>query len=59
MTGVPCHVGINEAAGINYISNDSLRAVVYDMQGRRINHLQKGLNIIRSSDGKTKKVIRF
>ena len=52
-------LGINEAAGINYISNDSPRAVVYDMQGRRINHLQKGMNIIRSSDGKTKKVVGF
>lgn len=37
--------------------NDSPRTIVYDMQGRRIGHPQKGLNMIRMSDGKTKKVI--
>jgi hypothetical protein len=39
------------------IVNDSLSAIFYDMQGRRIDHPQNGLNIIRKSDGKTKKIM--
>ena len=46
-----------ETTGIIPVINDSPGALIYDMQGRRIDHLQKGLNIIRMSDGKTKKVI--
>ena len=46
-----------EITGIISVINDSPGALIYDMQGRRIDHLQKGLNIIRMSDGKTKKVI--
>ena len=30
---------------------------VYDLQGRKISTLQKGVNIIRKSDGSTMKVI--
>lgn len=30
---------------------------IYDMQGRRKYHIEKGVNIIRMSDGNTKKVI--
>jgi len=43
--------------GIISVIKDSPGVLIYDMQGRRIDHLQKGLNIIRMSDGKTKKVI--
>jgi len=39
------------------IVKDSLSAIFYDMQGRRIDHPQNGLNIIRKSDGKTKKIM--
>ena len=46
-----------ETTGIIPVINDSPGALIYDMQGRRIDHLQKGLNIIRMSDGKTKKVM--
>ena len=46
-----------ETTGIISVINDSPGALIYDMQGRRIEHLQKGLNIIRMSDGKTKKVM--
>ena len=42
---------------VDGIVKDSPRAIIYDMQGRGIDHLQRGLNIIRMSDGKTKKVI--
>jgi hypothetical protein len=46
-----------EITGIISVINDSPGTLIYDMQGRRIDHLQKGLNIIRMSDGKTKKVM--
>ena len=46
-----------ESTGIISVINDSPGTLIYDMQGRRIDHLQKGLNIIRMSDGKTKKVM--
>ena len=46
-----------EITGIISVINDSPGVLIYDMQGRRIEHLQKGLNIIRMSDGKTKKVM--
>ena len=42
---------------VNGVVKDSPRAIIYDMQGRRIDRLQRGLNMIRMSDGKTKKVI--
>ena len=42
---------------VDSVVKESAISVIYDMQGRRINHLQKGLNIIRMSDGKAKKVI--
>lgn len=42
---------------VNGVVKDSPRAIIYDMQGRRIDCLQRGLNMIRMSDGKTKKVI--
>jgi hypothetical protein len=42
---------------VDSVVKESAISVIYDMQGRRINHLQKGLNIVRMSDGKAKKVI--
>ena len=42
---------------VDGIVNDSPRAILYDIQGRRTDHIQKGLNMIHMSDGKTKKVI--
>ena len=50
-------IGFEEAAGINSISIDSANARIYDMQGNRLNKPQKGVNIIRMKDGKTKKVM--
>ena len=46
-----------QTTGIISVINDSPGTLIYDMQGRRIDHLQKGLNIIRMSDGKTRKVM--
>ena len=50
-------VGLTEDTGVKIIMLDSTDALIYDMQGRRIARLQKGMNIIRMSDGKTKKVM--
>lgn len=50
-------MGFDEAAGINTISFDSVNARIYDMQGNRLDNLQKGVNIIRYKDGKVKKVM--
>ena len=49
--------GFQEAAGINSINIDSANARIYDIQGNRIENLQKGVNIIRMENGKTKKII--
>lgn len=46
-----------DSSYIDGVVNDSLRTIIYDMQGRRTDHIQKGLNMIHMSDGKTKKVI--
>ena len=31
---------------------------IYDLQGRRVNAPQKGINIVKMSDGTTKKIIK-
>ena len=43
--------------GIKAITNKISEAQIYDLQGNRLNNVRKGLNIIRMSDGKVKKVI--
>ena len=43
--------------GIKTISIDTSDALIFDMQGNRLNYPQKGLNIIRTKDGKAKKII--
>lgn len=42
----------------NGVVKYSSRAIVYNLQGCRLDFLKKGLNIIRMSDGKTKKIFR-
>ena len=42
----------------NGVANDSTIDIIYDLQGRRKYHIEKGVNIIRMSDGNTKKVIK-
>ena len=49
--------GFQEAAGINAISIDSPNTRIYDMQGNRIDNLQKGVNIIRTENGSVKKIM--
>lgn len=43
---------------VNGVVDDSIGAIIYDIQGRRIGHLQKGLNMILMGNGKTKKVMK-
>ena len=48
---------IQSASGINLVTGDvDGNLKVYDVSGNRINKLQKGLNIIKMSNGTTKKV---
>ena len=46
-----------EITGIISVINDSPGALIYDMQGRRIDRLQKGVNIIHMNHGGYKKVV--
>ena len=44
-------------AGIeNATINDNATEMYYSVNGYRLQHLQKGLNIVKSSNGTTKKV---
>ena len=45
------------STGIKTISIDQSDVLIFDMQGNRLNNLRKGLNIIRTKDGKTKKIV--
>lgn len=50
--------GKDDATGIDADTNlPSKAAETFDLQGRRIDKAQKGINIIRQSDGTTKKVL--
>lgn len=47
-----------DPSGIKKVASDNVdSAIVFDLNGRRLSNLQKGINIIRQSDGTTKKVI--
>lgn len=45
------------STGIRSVSIDSEDAWIFDMQGNRIDNVRKGVNIIRTRDGKTKKIV--
>ena len=45
------------AASIEGVCKDTFDAPIYGLQGNRLDYLQKGINIIRQKNGKTKKVI--
>lgn len=46
-----------KGTGINAIIVDRSDAQIFDIQGNRLDNVRKGLNIIRMSDGKVKKVL--
>lgn len=52
--------GDNSSTGINSAATDGDTTVkaVYDLNGHRLNGLQKGVNIVRYSNGKTAKVVK-
>lgn len=50
-------MGFNEVTGIKSVRIDSRNAIIYDMRGNRIDHLQRGVNIIRMNDGRTRKMV--
>lgn len=45
------------STGINSVIIDSEDAMIFDMQGNRLDNVRKGVNIIRMRDGKTKKMV--
>ena len=50
--------GKDDATGIDAVADlPSKTRKTFDLQGRRIDKVQKGINIIRQSDGTTKKVL--
>ena len=51
------HVVIDEATGLVSLLEETEEEAAYDIQGRKHDKPQKGINIIRYSDGTTKKVM--
>lgn len=47
-----------QTTNINSLANDSTIVAIYDMNGRMLNSLQKGMNIVKYSNGVTKKIIK-
>ena len=58
-TDSPGYFTFKEKTGVQGVSLDNKRELkcIYDLQGRKIPELQKGLNIIRMNDATTKKVV--
>ena len=50
-------VEVIDAIGNVKADADTTEGICFDLQGRRISELQRGLNIIRMSDGTTRKVV--
>lgn len=60
VNGAQAKVTGYETTGIRNINNNATEAdvpAIYNIQGHRLQTMQKGLNIIRTKDGKTKKVM--
>ena len=49
-----------QTTGINSVEGtaESLKAKIYNVGGKLMNQIKKGINIIRNSDGSTQKVIK-
>lgn len=60
VNGAQAKVTGYETTGIRNFNNNATEAdvpAIYNLQGHRLQTMQKGLNIIRTKDGKTKKVM--
>ena len=57
--GVYKHCTLEAPTGIERVSNDSevIPEAYFSLSGARLPSLQKGINIVRTSDGQTKKVL--
>lgn len=55
-----CKVVSNEATGISATKAETTvgNAAIYDLSGRRIDSVVKGVNIVKTADGRTMKVLR-
>lgn len=52
-------VAINEGDGIEKLTSEEFtNSTVYDLNGRRTEKMQKGINLLRTADGRVKKVLR-
>jgi hypothetical protein len=51
-------IGQTEATDIDGIFTDNPSAVIYSIDGRRLDKVQKGLNVIRTEKGVKKVVVR-
>ena len=49
--------GISDATRLNDNEQMIIDNVIFDLQGRQLPAMQRGLNIVRMSDGTTKKVM--
>lgn len=60
LDGIEVEFGQASTGISNAIASDSDNTVtgIYDLSGRRVNAMQKGINIVRYADGKAVKVIR-
>ena len=50
-------IGFKESTGLNAVKSGSGDAMIFDIQGNRLDKVRKGVNIIRTRDGKTKKIV--
>ena len=48
---------ITESVGIKSLTVDTTNALIFDVHGNRLDNVRKGVNIIRTRDGKTKKIL--
>ena len=52
------YLGTDDSVGINSVAgNSQVTKNIFTMDGRRVNTLQKGINIVKMSDGSVKKVL--
>jgi hypothetical protein len=52
----------NDETAVHNISDEMPKAAqpaaIFDIRGNRLNHMQRGINIVRTTDGRVMKVIR-
>lgn len=50
-------IGFEASTEINAITKENKKATIFDMQGNKLNDVRRGVNIIRTKEGKTRKVV--